>query len=136
MIPVPAVSFSLIMDDTPTRTISAMQEVTTIDDTINSMRQNLADVVKNYQILRSDCTTLQFEVKEQSSSISTEVSTALSHFEHEINDQLSSIDSDLSQIRKEVQWLKREKTEIQGDVMLLEAEVRGCEEVVGIDALV
>lgn len=109
------------MEDTMTRTVSATHEV--------------ADIIKSYQILRSDCTTLEFEIRAQSKTVTDEVTTGISNYERDLAQQTKAVDEELGRIRKEVQWLKSEKTDLQGQVMLLESEIRSCEEQVGIEAL-
>lgn len=126
---------SLEMEDTMTRTVSATHEVADLDDSLDKMRRGLADIIKSYQILRSDCTSLEFEVRAQSKTVTDEVTTTISNYERDLAQQTKAVDEELGRIRKEVQWLKSEKTDLQGQVMLLESEIRSCEEQVGIEAL-
>lgn len=123
------------MEDTLTRTVSASHEVTDLEDSIDKMRRSLADIIKTYQILRSDCTSLEFEVKGQSETVTGEVMTAIGSYERDLLQQTKAVDEELGRIRKDVQWLKSEKTELQGQVMLLESDIRNCEDQVGIEAL-
>ena len=106
-----------------------------MDEAMERMKRSLAEMVKNYQMLRSDCTTLEFDVKTHSRQVTDEVTSALQNYERELLQQASTVENELAAIKKDVQWLKSEKVDIQGVVMVLASDVRGCEEQVGIEAL-
>ena len=123
------------MEESLTRTVSAKQEVTDLEEALERMKRSLSDMVKSYQMLRSDCTTLEHDVKAHSRSVTDEVTTALQNYERELLQQASSVENELAVIKKDVIWLKSEKVEIQGSIMVLGTDVRNCEEEVGIEAL-